>query len=346
MKRERQKTHKGILVLISAGAIAACVFAACLSTDRTGDTNEALVAWINEINAVDPAWASSMIESLQVSRAESIYAESVRESRSIAESISAAEEASSIAESILQSSIEESRSIEESIRESVYESSVAESSIAASYAAVFEAAEAMAKNGGNGSPVPIEAGKILVIGDDSIPKIRELFANTVIIGNMQARGILDTGILTGNTVLYKWYGRMDQIADIVDQGAALGRKKVLFIMGVNDIGYYQGNVEAWKNGFKNMITRFRNTNPGAEIYLQEILQIPAEYEYRWHNYYRIPRYNEALYELAGEVGATVVSAADYAFQGFLCDETGAQYDKRFHFFWAQVMAIQMGLWEE
>ncbi|MBO4411205.1 MAG: hypothetical protein J5794_03370, partial [Lachnospiraceae bacterium] len=152
MKRERQKSHKGILVLISAGAAAACVFAACLSTDRTGDTNEALVAWINEINAVDPAWASSMIESLQVSRAESIYAESVRESRSIAESISAAEEASSIAESILQSSIEESRSIEESIeesiRESVYESSVAESSIAASYAAVFEAAEAMAKNGG------------------------------------------------------------------------------------------------------------------------------------------------------------------------------------------------------
>jgi len=139
---------------------------------------------------------------------------------------------------------------------------------------------------------------------------------------------------------------MDEITDIVTQGANLHRGKVLFIMGVNDLGYYTSNVEGWKAKYIEMIGLFRSIDPEAEVFLQEIIPINENYRFRWYNMDRVVDYNQAIREICDEIDCTYVTATMFALPEFLNDNTGAHYDKRFHFYWAQAMANQMNLWEE
>ena len=80
--------------------------------------------------------------------------------------------------------------------------------------------------------------------------------------------------------------------------------------------------------------------------IQEIIPIHEAYRYRWYNMDRVVDYNAALREMCEETGCTFVSAVKYAFEEFLSDDTGAHYDRRYHIYWAQEMANQMGLWED
>ena len=71
------------------------------------------------------------------------------------------------------------------------------------------------------------------------------------------------------------------------------------------------------------------------------------YRYRWYNMDRVGAYNEVIRELCAEKDCGFVSSVQYALEEFLVDDkAGVHYDYRYHLYWAQTMANQMGLWEE
>ena len=300
-------------------AAAALTAAACVVPEKTAETDEEMIAWVNEAETKDGGAASAAIKRIEKERREASIEESIKESAS------------------LQSSIDESVSVEESIAESIFESE--------SWESLLQSIRESIANGGTPTG-KMEKGRVVTIGDSEIPKIRRLFSDVIILGNSRARSILDSNVLTVNNVLFLWAAHMDEISDMVETAARLGRSKALFIMGVNDLGYYMANVAKWKADYIRMIELFRSINPEAEIYLQEIIPINENYRYRWHNMDRVTAYNEVLKEVAEETGTTVVSATDFAFPEFLSDDTGAHYDKRYHLYWAQTMANQMGLWDD
>lgn len=346
-KLDKGKKRIGIAALLIGLTVLVTALAACLRPEKAPEIDEGLVDWVNEADTADAGKMAEGIREIDTSRRESRRASSEAESRSIAESISIEE---SIAESI-------QRSVDASVAESIAESRAAaeaayressraaeEAWLKASYAAVVASVKESISTGGVPTGV-MSRGKIVTVGDEAIPTIRRLFQNTVVLGNSRAKSVLDSGILTSKTVLYKWAAHMDEITDMVEQAASLQRKKVLFIMGVNDVGYYMWDSARWKADYIKMINLFRSINPNAQIYLQEIIPIHEQYRYRWYNMDRVPTYNAILKEIAAETGCKVVSATDFAFYEFLADDTGAHYNKQFHFYWAQTMANQMGLWE-
>ncbi len=316
--KKRKGTHIIVIALIAAGALLSCFLTACLTSENRLSEDAALVAWVRNMDTKDVREAAGAIRSVENSRKESSLEESRKESASA------------------QSSIDESLSISESESLVIYESESWEEMLSS-------IAESIATGGTpTGKMAP---GKVFTVGDEAIPLIRQLFSDVVVLGNSRAKSVLDSGILTERTVLYKWAAHMDEITEMVQQAASLQRGKALFMMGVNDLGYYMANVEKWRRDYIAMIDLFRSINPDAEIYLQEIIPINENYRYRWHNMDRVVRYNEVLYEIAEATGTTVVRVTDFAFPEFLNDDTGAHYDKRFHFYWAQTLANQMGLWE-
>ena len=356
-KRRLFKTAAALLTALL------CFVLSCASNIQQESVDETLLAWINAEASADAGQKAAIIRSLDESRIEA----SIQESVSIYESISE-EESRSIEESVKESmaaleseeaSRQESLSIEESSRQeslSIEEASIqeslsveasirAEEEAAASYAAVISSVAESIASGGTPQG-QMQRGKIVTVGDEAVPLIRQLFSDVVVLGNSRAKSVLDSGVLTENTVLYKWAAHMDEISDMVQQAASLQRKKALFIMGVNDLGYYMDNESAWKRDYLAMIALFRSINPNAQIYLQEIIPIKEAYRYRWHNMDRVVRYNEILREICAEAGCTYVTASDFAFDAFLNDDTGAHYDRRFHLYWAQTIANQMHLWED
>ena len=334
-----------IISLLLALALSLTFLTACASQVReTAAVDEGLVDWVNAQDTLAAAEAAAGIRAIDASR-KAVIQSSIEESQSIEASIAE----SLAAESRKAASIEESEYIRQSIEES--ESRSVEESIAASIYAV-ESWEALLESiaesivsGGTPTGV-LEAGKVSTVGDEAIPQLRQLFADVTIIGHSGAKNVLDSGILTDSNIFYKWAAHMDEIDEIVDQAAKRGPGKVLFLMGTNDMGYYCQNVDVWKKDYIAVIDRYLAANPGAEVYLQEIIPIPEAYWYRWYNHFRIDDYNNAMREICEEYGYTQVSATDFAFPAFIADDSGTHYNKQYHFYWAQTMANQLGLWEE
>ncbi len=306
-------------------ALVLCLLTGCQGIDPTLPLDEAAVEYLEAMETADAAAAAAALNSIEAERKASAEA-SAAESRSIEESV-AAESLSIAAEEYakyLASSAAESASVEESlVVESIQESLV---------------------SGGEPSGV-LEPGKVSTLMESEIPKLRSLFADTIVIGNSRARSILDSGILTENEVVFQWAATVDEMTDVTLQAAKLYRGKTLFILGVNDLGYYTSRVNDFKRDYIALIDSYREINPDSDIYLQEIIPINEAYRYRWYNMDRVTDYNAAIREICEEKDCTFVSSVVYALPEFLSDDTGAHYDRRYHIYWAQTIANKMGLWE-
>lgn len=338
------------------------------------DSREAV---LEESRSVEESIAASIIaSSIEESIYESMSVEhsieesmsieaSVAESASIAESIEeSVAESASIAESI-EESLAEAASIEASIAESVsIEASIAESmSVAAALeasriqleaelAAAQSVAESLEAISGTTAASGVVSGSVLSAGNvvnatmSDVPMIRRLFADTVVIGDSRAKGIVDCGVLTENEVAYYGGASVGTLYETTARGAAMMRSKALFIVGLNDLGWYHANASAFKADLINLIASYLAINPNCEIYLQEILPVQEYGRSIWVKMDYIPVYNAAIQEVCAEYGYTFVSANAYALPEYVNSNDGAHFGQQFYLLWAQTIANQMGLWED
>ncbi|MBO7363721.1 MAG: hypothetical protein J6U26_00085, partial [Lachnospiraceae bacterium] len=275
---------------------------------------------------------------------QSIIDESIRIRESINRSIW---ESESVVQSMIVSSIEEENSIAASIQESIYESSVAQAS--------WDAQMAVLKAPLGGSHlVPFEVSYGL--DDTDIPYIRAIFSGCAILGNSRAKNASDCGIFeAGHQVFYMNGASVGKMLNEVNpvtgtllykDVAALQRYKTLFVMGLNDIGYYDGNSFNFKADYIKLVNEYRAINPYSTIYLSEILPVPDEASPYFWRYFMIPDFNARIREVCAETGCIYVSASDYADFKYINSADHAHYSKDFYFLWAQTMANQMHLYED
>ncbi|MCM1307178.1 MAG: hypothetical protein NC223_01115 [Butyrivibrio sp.] len=298
-----------------------------------------------QIKVADVIDAMAYIKDSRVAATEQSIQESVRRSieESVSESISEYIRVSEIEsmEESQQQSIAESiqQSVEASIAESV-QASIAESIAAreASIAAMEAAAEAALAEG------KLCEGMVVKAGTDVIPLIRKLYSNTVVIGDSRAKGIVDNGVLTDNEVAYYGGASVGTLYDTTKRAAGLMRAKTLFIVGLNDLGYYGGDAAVFKADFINLIKTYLSVNPQSSIYLQEILPVQEYGRFAWRRMDSIPEFNNAIREICDEYGYTYVSATQYCLSKYVNSSDGAHFNFNFYILWAQTIANQMGLW--
>lgn len=272
-------------------------------------------------------------------------------------SIEAAREASA------EASREESRSVEESIREeslsreaeslrveaseyAAYISSSLEESSSVEESLLVDSIREYISSGGTPTGV-LTPGKVSILKESELPKLRSLFSDTIVVGNSRARSVLDSGLLTQNEVIFKWAATVDEMMPETIQAANLHRGKVLFMLGVNDFGYYKSDVAGFKRDYTALINAYREINPDGLIFIQEIIPVNEAFRFRWYNMDRVVDYNAAIREMCEETGCTFVSSVVYALEEFLVDDgAGVHYNRQYHTYWAQTMANQMNLWED
>lgn len=183
--------------------------------------------------------------------------------------------------------------------------------------------------------------------DTDIPYIRKLFSHCLVIGNSRAKNAVDCGILSTNEVQYLSGQSVEQITDFALSRAALYPKKTLFILGLNDVAYYDCDAERFYQDYKNLVLRYKEINPNGQVYLQESLPIPPEALYTFYRAsHHLGEFNVKIKQVAEDTGSIFVSASDYADFRYINSEDHAHYGKEFYFLWAQTIATQMGLWED
>ncbi|MBR3036506.1 MAG: hypothetical protein IKI54_04365 [Lachnospiraceae bacterium] len=325
-KNQNKKDRmKGRYLFVIAAAFALLLVAAYLSNPALASdsspapVDETVVDSLKALEETDVGEVVRALRSIEASRKESI-----------AESIS-------IEESILQSSIQESIEIENSIAASIYEESVAEASRQAEWAALTKPLE-------GSHLVPFEVRYDL--DDTDIPYLRALFSHCIVIGNSRAKNAVDCGIMSETEVKYRSGNSVEQITPFALEQAYLYAPKTLFIMGLNDIGYYNGSNERFYQDYLNMVRQYQAINPNSIIYLMEILPCPEEARPYFYRFFMIPDFNARIRQVCEETGAIYVSATPYADFKYINSHDHAHYSKDFYFLWAQTMATQMHPWED
>lgn len=347
MKKDRNNPNEhvaetvlSVIILIALTVIVIVgVYKVVNTKVHADDIDSEAYRFVEEQGEVDAANVVSVMKSISASREDATLksiAESVRQS--VEESLSEylrESESVSVAESE-QQSVQES--IAESIRESV-EISIAES-VHQSIAAMEAAAEAALANG------DIRPGEVVKTTTASIPLIRKLFADTMVIGDSRAKGIVDTGVLTTNEVCYYGGASVGTLYETTENAAGYMRGKTLFIVGLNDLGWYHGDAARFKADYINLISTYLSVNPGSRIYLQQILPVFEGGRSVWTMMDYIPQYDRAIREICDEYGYTFVSANDYCLSKYVVSRDCAHFGLEFYLLWAQTIANQMGLWED
>ncbi|MBR6321779.1 MAG: SGNH/GDSL hydrolase family protein [Lachnospiraceae bacterium] len=292
------------------------------SYETADAVDETVVAELLSLQDVEVQEVVSEMSSIDTSRRESVYA-SVSESESVSQS-----ESLSIA-------MEES-----SIAQSEYESYIASSAAEASSIAEEQALNA-----------PL-AGSHLVarqvswgLDDTDIPYLRRLFSYCIVIGNSRAKNAVDCGIMTEREVRYMSGAPVEKIWPYAHEIAYMYYPKTLFIVGLNDIGYYNGSNERFYQDLYGMIKDYKSINPGP-VYMMEILPCPEEARPYFYRFFMIPDFNARIKQVCEELGCIYVSATPYADFKYINSQDHAHYGKPFYFLWAQTMASQMHLWED
>lgn len=349
----------GMAVLVVAIAALVCVKFIDVNKKSDYEVESGALAYVEEEATRDVGEVVGKMQSVDQSYSESqsvvaSESESVKQSEEESRQQSEAESiAASVAESIAESKkdaaeesleAEEQASIDASIAESVAES-IAESqaqSIAESESAerASKAAEGTLKLGN------LAQGQINTIGVEDIPYIRQLFANTVVIGDSRAKGSVDCGVLSENEVSYYGGASCGTLFETTAAGAYKMRSKALFIVGLNDLGFYGGDANLFIEDFGRLVDSYLAINPNSTIYVQDILPVQEFGRFAWPYMDYRPTYNEALRNFCAERGYTFVEVADYATANYVNSEDGAHFGLEFYLIWAQAVANQMGLWED
>lgn len=280
--------------------------------------DEAAVEELKSLEDVEVAEVVMEMSSVEESRRESVR-ESISESES--ESLSIAMEESSIAQSEY---------------ESMVESSIAEAS---------SIAEENALNAPLAGSHLVAQQVVYNCDDTDIPYLRALFSHCIVIGNSRAKNAVDCGIMTEREVRFMSGAPVEKIWPFARDIAYAYYPKTLFIVGLNDIGYYDGSNERFYQDLRGMIQEYKSINPGT-IYLQEILPCPEEARPYFYRFFMIPDFNSRIRQVCDELGCIYVSATPYADFKYINSQDHAHYGKPFYFLWAQTMASQMHLWED
>ncbi|MBQ4564341.1 MAG: hypothetical protein IJA58_07655 [Lachnospiraceae bacterium] len=327
--------HRTRHLMISLMFVFACLLTGCGShIDPTLSLEDPALEWLISQETANVADAMAAMNSIEASREAQAQA-SREESKSIEESL--------LAESISKEA--ESLSIEQSEYADYLASSAAESSSVEEALLIESIAESI-YSGGEPTGI-LTPGKVSSLKESELPKLRGLFSDTIVVGNSQAYCLIESGLFTPNDVIYRWASTVSEIMGETIQAANLHRGKALFILGTNDLGTYTDNVAGFIRDYTALINAFREINPDAQIFIQEIIPIPDSFAFRWYNRFRVPDYNAALQKMCEETGCTFVKCAIYAMEEFLLDDnSGVHYNRQYHVYWAQAMANQMNLWED
>jgi len=310
--------QKRIYINCIIGLAAVGMLAACIPGGRTVDIDESAVAYLEGLETADVGEAVKKVHEAESSRAQVIEESIAESSRAQAEAIAASQQAE--AEAIAASLQAEAESI------------------AAESRAAHEAYLQQLCAGTNLVP-----GMVRDITDADLPVIHKLFQNLLLVGDSRVEAAMIHGVVTQSEVVYYRGAHCAQMYEKAAQAAYMYPRKVMFFMGLNDTIIYNGDVQAFKAEYRNLIESFRAISPNTHIYVHCLPNVTQASIDRSPATAYCPQFNEAIFQMCMESGYTYVDGTAYLTPDAYYND-GQHFTRRFYMYWVQDIANQLGLW--
>lgn len=170
---------------------------------------------------------------------------------------------------------------------------------------------------------------------------KEIFKNTLIIGDFIAQGLYKQEVLGKSFVLA---GESACVHDTVTTGVAdnlaaavKAKPKVIFIeLGVNDAALEGGSADVFEEDYRTFLEQVKGQLPDAKIYVNSILPVGQKAIEEAPGLANIPEYNEHLKTLCREMNVAYVDNSSFVTDEHYKDD-GKNMKKKYYTAWVKYM---------
>lgn len=123
---------------------------------------------------------------------------------------------------------------------------------------------------------------------------KTIFSNSVIMGDSISEGLIEYQILNKSSVVAVKARNTKTAMKDIKTTVNLKPVNVFLTYGMNDILYFNGDVEQFINQYKKMISEIKNKLPQTNIYITGILPVQQKAIAKHKVFSKLDKFNEAL----------------------------------------------------
>lgn len=101
-------------------------------------------------------------------------------------------------------------------------------------------------------------------------KYKSIFDGCIVIGDSITEGLSAYDFLNEDQVYHKIGASIMKNSDMIDKAAKAYPKAAFFTFGMNDMGNYNGNAQAFTKKYKTCIKNFMKTSPDTKVFVNSI----------------------------------------------------------------------------
>lgn len=185
---------------------------------------------------------------------------------------------------------------------------------------------------------------IVKFTEKDVAALRQLFRNSVIVGDSRVEAIVGYGILGEDVCISKYAGYAGDSKEICEQAAGLYPEKVLFFFGINDPKYYYDDYDRFIADYKADIDAYKAINPYSDICVCNLIQVTEKRQSEVEAFKLVPEYNRRLEALCSAEGYVFIDGMKYLKDAYYLPD-GSHFNEEFYCYLIQQFALEMGLWD-
>lgn len=175
-------------------------------------------------------------------------------------------------------------------------------------------------------------------------RFKEIFSNSVVVGDSIVSGILQCDLMYESSVVYEvGYSLMEMDEDeYLSRIQALYPEKIFVYLGFNDVGQCDGDYERFYKRYVHFIKDLQEYCPGVQIYANQLFH-PLNLDTIGIEYYNdIDSYNQIIAQVCQEYGLVLIENGDLVKEEYYYKD-GYHFLYPFYPGWLRRMAEVAGL---
>lgn len=173
--------------------------------------------------------------------------------------------------------------------------------------------------------------------DQANRKPKEIFSNSVIMGDSIAEGFLEFDVLNPSSVIAEIGVELDELDESIETVTGLNPQAVFLAYGMNDMIATNGDTKLFKKQYKGVINKMQEKLPNTRFFINSIFPMeeiayekkPIAREYE--------TYNEVLRELCDELQITYIDNSELPVSDYH-EVDGIHFTAGFYPIWSARMA--------
>jgi hypothetical protein len=175
-------------------------------------------------------------------------------------------------------------------------------------------------------------------------KYMKKFRGCIVVGDSVTEGLSLYGWLSDDQVFSKVGASILNGDSLFSKAAATYPKKAFFAFGMNDMGNYRGNAEAFTSDYVDLLQSFHKKSPKTKIYICGISTPSKKAQKHKKSIRKYKEFNAALKKMCKKHGYVYIDVHDILEKHpDLYAEDGIHADTGYYPYWLDRMAKKAGL---